>query len=107
MAQVIKLTVSGAGYACAKVPSVGGAQIVGIVAKPDASVALSVTLYSSPTYSTSAIPAGSEEIAGFSAAAGGQSPILDLSPDGIGVNDFLIAQFTDTGTAHVLYVYIK
>lgn len=108
MAQPIKLAVSGVGIAMAKVPpSLGVGQIVGIVAKPGATDALNVTLYACPSYSTSAIPSGSTELASFSAAASGQSPVLDLSPDGIDVGGYIAADFADADTAHAVYVYVK
>jgi hypothetical protein len=108
MAQPITLTVSGAGIAMAQVPpSLGFGQIVGIVAKPGVTDALNVTLYSCPSYSTSAIPAGSTTLGSFSAPASGVSPTLSLSPDGIAVAGYIAAQFTDADTAHVVYVYVK
>jgi hypothetical protein len=108
MAQAIKLTLSGAGIVMAKVPpSIGVGQIVGIVAKPGATDALNVTLYSCPSYSDSAIPAGSTELVSFAAAAAGASQVVDISPDGIDVAGFIAADFADADTSHVVYVFVK
>ncbi len=108
MAQPIKLTVSGVGIAMAKVPpTLGIGQIVGIVAVPGATDALNVSIYSCPSYSTASIPAGSLELASFSAPAAGQSPVLSLSPDGIDVGGYIAADFADADTAHAVYVYVK
>lgn len=108
MAQAIKLTVSGAGIASAKVPPLlGVGQIVAIVATPGSTSALNVSLWSCPTLPSGSIPAGSSELGQFSAPASGNSQILPMSPDGIEVGGYIAADFTDTDTAHVVYVYVK
>jgi hypothetical protein len=107
MANAIKLTVSGAGIVMAQMPPSGFGQIVGIMARPGATDALNVTVYACTSYSTSAIPAGSSELASFVAPAGGPNSVLPLSPDGIQAATYVAADFADADTAHVVYVYVK
>ena len=107
MALPIKLTVSGAGIASAKVPPSGAGQIVAILARPGNTQALNVTLYCCPTLPSGSIPAGSTELGAFVGSGGASSIPFGLSPDGIDVAGYIAAQFTDTSTTHAVYVYVK
>lgn len=104
MAQPIKLTANGAGIASAKVPN-DAMQIVGLLAVAD-TVALACTLYCCPTKPSGSIPAGSTEIGTYPVAASSFDS-ASYSPDGIDCTGYLAADFTDTGGAHALYLYLK
>lgn len=107
MAQAFKLTVSGAGIASVAVSPSGVRQIAGVLAKAGPTNALNVTLYSCPTQPSGSIPSGSQELGAFLTSVASDSRVLDLSPDGIDVLNYIAAQFTDTDTAHAVYVYVK
>jgi hypothetical protein len=100
------LTVSGAGIVSAAVPN-QISQLVAVLPRPDTTVALAVKLYSCPSQPSGSIPAGSTLLAEFTGPLASAGVPLNLAPDGVSLGGWIAAQFTDTGTAHALYCYLK
>ncbi len=109
MAQAFKLTVSGAGIASVPVSSYSASavgQIAGALGVAGATDPLDVTLWSCPSEPSGSIPTGSQELGELKAAISSNA-LLNLSPDGIDVLQYIAAEFADADTAHAVYVYVK
>jgi len=105
--QPIRLAVDGAGVTFAQAPA-SVAQLCSLLAVPDSSAGVNVSVYASETAPTDGtVPANAVPLAQLVSPAGGPSVSLPLGADGVPFGGFLVAEFADGGAQHCVYLYCK